>query len=78
MFNRNVDVTVITRMVNEDHFKVQKLMDSFAVRYTACRVFGKDDGTIEVSVTTKKSCIKELTRQVDYLNNLGIKVKIKR
>lgn len=78
MFNKNVDVTVITRMVNEDHFKIQRLMQSCMAPKTVCRVVAKDDDVIEVTVTTRKGCIKEIERQINYLNNLGIEGKIKR
>ena len=34
-----------------------------------------NDEKIEVSVTTRKGCLKELNRQLEYLNNLGIVVE---
>lgn len=78
MFNRNVNVTVETRMVNNDHFKIQRLMRSCMAKKTVFKMNCRLDGTIEITITTSKGCAKELAKQLNYLNALGIEGKIKR
>lgn len=75
MFNNKVNVTVETRYKNEDHFKIQRVLGSFQAHGTAMGLSMISEGKLEVSITTRKGCIKELTRQLEYLNNIGIVAK---
>lgn len=75
MFNKKVNVTVETRYKNNDHFKVQRVLGSFQEHGTAMGISMINDEKIEVSVTTRKGCLKELNRKLEFLNNIGIVAK---
>ena len=64
MFKSKVKkVIVLTRLENQDHLKVQKVMGSWKVPKTA----------LEIKVKYLSKLIKDL----DFLNNLGILAEIK-
>ena len=75
MFNKKVNVTVETRFKNNDHFKVQRVLGSAQEHGTAMGLKVISDEKIEVSVTTRKGCLKELNRHLEFLNNIGIVAK---
>jgi len=74
MFNK--ELKVITRLLNEDHLKVEKLVDTFKKSGTTIRMWPIGDGTVEIKFVSKKSIVNELEHDLRVLNLVGIEGRI--
>ena len=76
MFNKNVEVTIVTRFKNEDNFKITRLADTYKQSGTTVEVYGVNDEVVEVRFTTLKSCVKSLKENLKLLTFVGIEGKM--
>lgn len=77
MFNKKVELTILTRFKNEDNFKIERLISTWKEPCTLVSVNAINNEDLEITFTTTKSCIKEFKRNLNLLNFIGIEGSIK-
>lgn len=71
-----VDVSVVTRMENDDHFKVQKMLGTYKESGTSMHVKSIGNGFVELKIKTMSGLLKSLKRDIALINLMGIKAEI--
>jgi hypothetical protein len=77
MFNKNIEITVITRFKNEDHFKIAKLAETYKESEEPVMINGIDNEVVEVKFVTRKGCLKKFKEHLNLLTFVGIKAEMK-
>lgn len=73
MFNKDVEITIMTKFENEDNFKIERLCETFKKPGTILVVTGlADKENVEVKFITSKACVKKLKEYLNVLNFVGI------
>ena len=75
MFNRKVEITIMTRCKNEDNFKVMRLINRLSKVGTILVNCNKSDD-VEIKFITKKSNVKRLTEDLELLKIGNIKAEM--
>ena len=77
MFNKNREITIMTRFENEDHFKITKFAGTWLKPGEAIEVNALNDEVVEIKFITSKSCVKKIEEQLNLLKFVGIKAEMK-
>lgn len=77
MFNKDVEITIMTKFENKDNFRIERLCESFKNSGTKLIINGlADKENVEIKFITSKSCVKKLKEYLNVLNFVGIEGKM--
>lgn len=77
MFNKKMEITIVTRFKNEDNFKIERLADTWKVPTSVVESKGFDNGSVEIKVVINKSHLEKFKKDLNLLTFVGIEATIK-
>lgn len=76
MFNKSINVTIMTRTKNEDNFKIERLISTWKKPATTPEIKCNNNNEIEIRFVLDKSVVKKFEKDLQLLNFIGIEGKM--